>query len=62
MEDIISMIKSVAEQDAPYDNEEFSIYESAGGDIDDAFELGCSQGKVNFARKLLKMLDSKDLG
>lgn len=51
---IIDYIKEVASQDMYYDNPDFNPCDHAGGNFDDAFQLGMSDGEIMFARTLLE--------
>ena len=59
-EKIINQLKDLARQDCVYDSDsedEFlCIDDYAGGNIDDAFFLGETAGKVTLARSLLKAM------
>ena len=46
-------LEKVAAKGACYDNEEFMVDDYAGGDIDDAYEIGFKDGRVDLARELL---------
>jgi hypothetical protein len=42
--------------DQTYDQEDFDIQGRSGGNIDDAYEIGRTDGAISFARFLLKMI------
>ena len=46
----------MAAKGACYDNEEFMVDDYAGGNIDDAYEIGFKDGRVDLARELLGLL------
>lgn len=51
--DLRAHLVIVAARHLPQDNEEFNTYDYSGGNIDDAYELGCNAGEVLLARELL---------
>lgn len=54
--DVLNKIKSYAEEDSAYDDEDFNPMEWSGGNFDDAFSLGVDEGYRQFARELLTMI------
>lgn len=57
IEEMIKKIKEKAEKTACTDNDDFNIDGYAGGNIDDAYSLGCDDGEILFARELLEMIE-----
>lgn len=57
LKEIIKKIKEKAENTACIDNDDFNIDGYAGGNIDDAYSLGCDDGEILFARELLAMVE-----
>lgn len=53
METLIKKLVDLASQRIASDNDDFMVDDYAGGNIDDAFSLGCDCGEVQFARDLL---------
>ena len=54
LEILLQAIKKVAFRTIQSDNEDFDLNDYAGGNIDDAYEIGQNEGEVYFARQLLK--------
>lgn len=54
-------IEKLAAKSAWFDDEEFMVDDYAGGNIDDAYQGGIKDGRVELARELLAILneDSK---
>jgi len=50
-------IKEMAEKKARLDNDDFNINDWSGGNIDDAYSMGCDDGEILFARELLAMIE-----
>jgi hypothetical protein len=63
MEKLIQKIKETAAKEALGDDEDedSSVYDCCGGNIDDAYSAGCEDGEVIFARQLLEMIKARDL-
>lgn len=54
---VLEFIKKAAAEESIYDEEGFPAVDGwAGGNIDDAFHIGMSNGEILFARRILKML------
>lgn len=47
------MLRKAAAQTTQTDGDEYDINGSAGGNIDDAYSIGCDDGATNFAREIL---------
>ena len=58
-EQMIERLKNVARMESFYDNEDEDVIvdDYAGGNIDDAFELGERAGTIELAREVLKALN-----
>ena len=50
----IRAIEDMAELEAASDELDFNAEDYAGGNYDDAYEIGCNDGQIFFARQLLK--------
>lgn len=57
-QDLIDKLKYIAHQDCVYDSFEDGdmINDYAGGNIDDAFDLGTDAGRIELAREVLDAL------
>jgi len=53
VEDLINYLKTVAAKERAQDDEDFNPYDVSGGNFDDAFYTGCSDGEIDLARELL---------
>lgn len=62
MEKLLQLIRSTAAETARSDDEDFMVQDYAGGNIDDAYEMGVDDGGIQFARTLLSMLGSENKG
>lgn len=56
-ETIGQMIREAAAKRASSDTEDFMVDDFAGGNVDDAYEMGLSDGEIAFARALLAELE-----
>ena len=55
---VIALIEKTAEyKTRTDDNEDFNPMDYSGGNFDDCYQLGCSDGEINFARELSKLLE-----
>lgn len=59
MSKLIDKIREIASQDISADEDDFMVDDYAGGNIDDAYSIGCDHGEVYLARQLLKLIDSE---
>lgn len=51
------LVQPIAARDCPpFDTEDFMVCDYAGGNIDDAYEIGFDAGEVSLARKIVKLL------
>ena len=57
IEEMIKRIKAKANEEARIDIVDFNIDGYAGGNIDDAYGMGCDDGEILFARELLAMIE-----
>lgn len=57
IEEMIKRIKAKANEKARIDIVDFNIDGYAGGNIDDAYSMGCDDGEILFARELLAMIE-----
>lgn len=55
---LIATIRDTANLPAFSDDMEFNAYDCSGGNYDDAYAYGVEDGKILFARKLLKCLST----
>jgi hypothetical protein len=55
-QEIIDWLKTYAQKKALYDNEMFMVDDYAGGNIDDAYSMGCDDGEIGLARDILYKL------
>lgn len=53
-EELKLYLEKVAKNTIGQDDEDFMVNDYAGGNIDDAYELGVNAGEVIFARELVK--------
>ena len=60
LQHLLSRIKEVAAQTSITDDEEFNAYDHCGGNYDDAFEAGMTEGATLFAQELQEFLDEMD--
>jgi hypothetical protein len=58
MEKLLEVLRAKAIQTANFDDEEFFVDDWAGGNIDDAYTLGSSDGEIAFARQLIEILEN----
>lgn len=54
MNDLLAYLKTVAARDAHSDREDFTPDDAAGGNIDDAYDAGCTDGEIFLARWLVE--------
>lgn len=57
MENLKEYLLKISEQKARCDNEDFEVNSWAGGNIDDAYNMGIEDGEILFARALLDMIN-----
>lgn len=51
-------IREVAARKSIYDSgEHVDLYDYHGGNYDDAFSVGCTEGEIQFARELLAYIE-----
>jgi len=55
LEKLILFLKNKAEERAGVDSDDFNPYEYSGGNYDDAWSSGISDGEILLARKLVSM-------
>jgi len=53
VDQLYTTIKTLAEQAAVKDSEDFIVDEYAGGNVDDAYSIGFRDGQIALARQLL---------
>lgn len=59
-EKVLEFISKAAKRESIFDDEEFPVIDDyVGGNVDDAFHLGSSEGEILFARRILKMIVDK---
>ena len=51
----LKLLKNQASRVAKSEESGFSIYDWAGGNIDDAYELGADDADIYFARQILEL-------
>lgn len=54
---VIELIEAKSLKEKGSDDEDFSINDCAGGNIDDAYFLGFDDGQISFARALKETLN-----
>lgn len=52
------VIEPIAKQECSIDDPDFLVCDYAGGNIDDAYDIGFTHGEVSLARRIVKLLDS----
>lgn len=60
LQHLLSRIKEVAARASITDDEEFNAYDYCGGNYDDAFAAGVTEGETLFAQELQEFLDEMD--
>lgn len=53
MEDLKKYLQELSSKDAAIESEDFSAYDASGGNFDDAYSIGVSDGEISLARELL---------
>jgi len=53
-------LEKISQENAPTDpvpNDPwgFNVFDASGGNYDDAFSMGCDEGRIQLARELLKL-------
>ena len=61
MEKFIANLQALAGKKGWSDDEEFMVYDYCGGNMDDAYEGGFSDGEIQLARHLLAELEKLGL-
>lgn len=59
MSKLREIIEKLANKNANCDQEDFAVDDYAGGNMDDAYELGCSDGEILLAKQLIVYLDEE---
>ena len=54
---VVETLKKMARQDNCTENDDFMVDDYAGGNIDDAFELGRDSSEIDLARWILSELN-----
>ena len=54
---VIHLIKHHASFELRQDDDDFNPYDYSGGNFDDAFQMGVSDGYILFAQELLRILN-----
>ena len=57
-EKVLELVKALAAEGCWSDDEEFNAYEYSGGNFDDAFNSGVTDGRISLAREILELLES----
>jgi len=58
LKELIEKINSKADDETcTDDNEDFNAMDASGGNFDDAYDLGCEDGEVWFARELQYIIE-----
>lgn len=60
MSKLIDKIREIASSDISADEDDFMVNDYAGGNIDDAYNIGVDHGEVYFARRLLIIIESEE--
>lgn len=60
-EQLKKKLQKLAVKDTLFDDEESTIMDACGGNFDDAYELGCKDGEIAFARELLYELFPEEI-
>ncbi len=53
MEELKKKLKLLADKNMLFDNEDATVYDYCGGNMDDAYERGCVDGQIALARELI---------
>jgi hypothetical protein len=57
MQELLETIRRIAAKKSIYDSGEYvDLYDYHGGNYDDAFSVGCTEGEIQFARELLAII------
>jgi len=56
MEKLREKLEKLSKKETVGDNEDFNAYDYSGGNYDDAYNLGYSDGEIFLARELLEMI------
>ncbi len=56
MEEIIKKLEALAAKKTWGDGEEYNPMDQSGGNFDDCYDRGCTDGEVNLARELLPQI------
>lgn len=57
---LVEKIEAQAAKSAHFDREDFNACDYSGGNFDDAYSLGVSDGETSFARDLLMIFEEGD--
>ena len=55
--EMLEKLKKLAFTEAACDYEDFNPYDVSGGNFDDAYYAGCTDGEILLAREVLKALN-----
>lgn len=57
MDTLIAKLKALSVKKAGFDNKKFNAMAASGGNYDDAYDMGCEDGKIALAREILPMVE-----
>lgn len=55
---MIEKLKKLAATDCSFDNEDFNAYDYSGGNYDDAYYMGSTDGEISLAREILADMEA----
>ena len=53
---LIALINAMSKKKSNLDDPDFSVYDYSGGNFDDAYAMGCSDGEISFAKELKNII------
>ena len=59
MHELLERLKELAACEANCDREDFMVNDDAGGNMDDAYQIGYDDGQIHLAKSLLSLLEEK---
>jgi hypothetical protein len=57
IKELIAELKRLSEKTCNADDDDFIVNDYAGGNIDDAYDIGVEHGEILLSRKLIKLLE-----
>lgn len=58
IDELKALLKEKAAEKTLYEEDDADLYGSCGGNIDDAYTIGCTDGEISYARELLSLLEA----